>query len=358
MEERPKVKRLDNIELLRIIAMLMVVTLHFIGRGMGGGGNIKAFSSTYFLVSFWDGVCIISVNVYVLISGYFLIDSHFKSRKLLNLVIQVLTYSLGFYLLFVLLKLVPFNMQELIKAAFPLLTYQYWFASAYVGMYLFFPFLNIGLKAMNEKQHRTLCFILFCLFTLYLPSKALVVNGYSIMWMISLYVFGSYLKLYYKPSGKVSWKLIIFYIIPTVLLPCTRFGIDFVGTILSRDLTVYSKFFYKNNSVFVCVSAIAFIMIFLNIKINGYILQRIIRTVAPLTFGVYLVHNNPTLRDTLWNLLHPYTYMNEGWFFFAGSGIICAIFIVSALIEYCRRAIYHAIPKSRIVKMCISRFGK
>ena len=26
-------KRLDNIELLRIIAMLMVVTLHFLGRG-------------------------------------------------------------------------------------------------------------------------------------------------------------------------------------------------------------------------------------------------------------------------------------------------------------------------------------
>lgn len=297
----------------------------------------QTFSGAYYLTSLWDGICTISVNVYVLISGYFLVKSKFKIKKLLAIVLQVITYSLGFWLLFVVLGFRRFNYVELIKSAFPLLTYQYWFASAYVGLYILFPFVNKALCAMDKKQHKTLCIILFCLFTFYLPSRALVVNGYSIMWMVSLYIFGAYLRLYYQPQGTVTGKLILYYIVPTLLLPCTRFGIDFMGEILSIDVSIYSKFFYKNNSIFVCASSILFFIIFLNIKVSNHILQKIIRTVAPLTFGVYLVHNNPTIRDLLWQLIHPYTFINKSWFLGASCIIICVIFIVSAIIEYCRQ---------------------
>lgn len=355
MEQKKKV-RLDNIELLRIIAMLMVVTLHFLGRG-GVHDHVRLFSQAYFVSSVWDAVSMVSVNVYVLISGYFLVRSKFKGKKLFRLIVQVFTWSFGLYLLCVAFGLAPFSLSSLVKSAFPLLTYQYWFASAYVGLYILFPFLNYGIRAMNEKQHRILCILLIALFTLYLPSKALVVNGYSIMWMISLYVIGAYLSLYYHPTGKVTWKQILFYLVPTILLPCSRFAIDIAGKLLGKEAlaSTYSKFFYKNNSVFVCLSAVALFILFLNVRIQKPITQKIIRFAAPLTFGVYLVHNNPTLRETLWDLVRPYTFMNHWWFFFAGCGIILLIFTASALLEFCRKTVYNKLSETKIVQQTETR---
>lgn len=352
-----KKERLDNIDLLRIIAMLMVVSLHFLSRG-GINTKVNIFSASYYISSIWDAICIISVNVYVLISGYFLIESSFKPSKLARIVIQVFTYSFVFYLIGVGVGLVPFNIRNLMKSLFPLLTYQYWFASAYVGLYILFPFLNKGIKAMNERQHRAFCILLFLMCTLYLPSKAMVVNGYSIMWMISLYIFAAYLRLYYKPVGKVNFRLILLYIIPTLLLPCTRVLIDCVGLVFSKDLTDYSKFFYKNNSVFVCISSIALFVIFLNISIKNNVLKKLIRFIAPLTFGVYLVHNNPTIRNALWNFIKPSRFLGAWWFLFVGCGIICAIFIISAVIEYCRSLIFNQIYTSQLVIKFKNKFIK
>lgn len=347
-----KKERMDNIELLRIIAMLMVVSLHFLSRG-GINSNANFPSGIYYLSSFWDAISIISVNIYIIISGYFLVESNFKISKLIYIIVQVFTYSFGFYLLGLGLGLVRFNVLDLVKSLLPLLTYQYWFASVYVGLYIIFPFLNKGIKAMDEKQHRILCIILFVMFDFYLPSKALGVNGYSIMWMMSLYIFAAYLRLYYKPTGRVTSKLMLLYCIPTILLPCTRFLIDFVGKLINRDLSGYSKFFYKNNSIFVCASSIALFVIFLNIKIKSIVIQKIIRLIAPLTFGVYLVHNNPTIRDALWSFIRPYRFMYETGFFLVGCAIVCVIFIISAVIEYCRRLIVDKISNFIFTKNII-----
>lgn len=352
--------RLNNIELLRILSMLMVVTLHFLGRG-GANTEAELFSGAYFVTSVWDGTSMVCVDVYVLISGYFLVTSRFKWQKLLRIIVQVFTYSFGFYILFVVLGQASFSFSGLLNACLPLLTGQYWFASVYVGMYILFPFVNKALQAMNEKQHRILCLVLFALFTLYLPSTALVVNGYGIAWMLALYVFGAYLRLYYKPAGKLNWKIIFFYFAPTILLPLSRFGIDFANQFLPLDLSAYSKFFYKNNSVFVCLSAVALLVVFLNVKIKSHFAARIIQAVAPMTFGVYLVHNNPTIRDWLWQTLHPTAYLNKPWFFLYGFGIILMLFVMSAAIEFVRSRLYDKWETSKLwSRICVAfeAFGK
>lgn len=86
--------RMANIELLRVLSMLMVVTLYFLGSG-GVTDNAQAFTAPWFLDSVWNGFAIVSVNVYVLISGYFLINSKFKPQKLIDILVQVFTYSVG-----------------------------------------------------------------------------------------------------------------------------------------------------------------------------------------------------------------------------------------------------------------------
>ena len=347
MSQTLKKARLANIELLRIIAMLMVVTLHFLGRG-GVNAGATVLSGTWILATIWDGLAIISVDVYVLISGYFLIKSQFRMQKLIDIVLQVFSYSFIMYMILVIAGKNSFSVSGFVTAVLPILTNQYWFASAYVGLYILFPFLNKALLSINQKQHRNLCMILILMFTLYLPSTALQQSGTSIVWVICLYVFGAYIRLYYKPKGKLDWKMIAFYVVPATLLPLSKIFITVVAKYGVASLLKYNGWFYKYNSVFVVWAAIALFIVFLNIDIKGDKISRAVSSVGSLTFGVYLFHNNPSVRDHLWRALNLPSIMNNWWFFFAGVLIIFAIFVVSALVEYVRQKIYSVVIKSKL----------
>ena len=68
-------KRLVNFELLRIVAMMMVIALHYISRGLAVEKLSVDNSLSNCLWWLILAVCNVAVNAYVLISGYFLVDS-------------------------------------------------------------------------------------------------------------------------------------------------------------------------------------------------------------------------------------------------------------------------------------------
>lgn len=345
-ELKNNTQRMSNIELLRVISMLMVVTLHYVGRG-GIISSAPVLGLTWSIASIVDGLAIISVNVYILISGYFLIKSSFKFQKLIDIVIQVFSYSFLLYLLFVFLGKNQFSVSGFVKSIIPLLTNQYWFATAYVALYILFPFLNKGLLAMSQKQHRNLCLILVLLFSLYLPSVSLGQNGTSIVWVMSLYIFGAYIRLYYLPDNKINLPKIMLYAVPAILLPLSKIGIAIASKHFAPSLLVYSGWFYKYNSILVLWASIAFFVVFLNIKINNQRFSRFICFVGSLTFGVYLLHNNPSLRDHLWNMLDLPSIMNNWWFILLSVGIILVIFIISSVVEFVRQYTYLLFSRSK-----------
>ena len=349
MSKMLKKTRLANIELLRIIAMLMVVTLHFLGRG-GVNAGATVLGGTWILSTIWDGLAIISVDVYVLISGYFLIKSQFKMQKLIDIVLQVFSYSFIMYIIMIIIGKNSFSVSGFVTSVLPILTNQYWFATAYVGLYILFPFLNKALLSINQNQHRNLCIILILMFTLYLPSTALQQSGTGIVWIICLYVFGAYIRLYYRPKGKLNWKMVVLYIVPATILPLSKIFITIVAEYGFSSLLKYNGWFYKYNSVFVVWAAIALFVVFLNIRVNSEKISKIICSIGGLTFGVYLFHNNPSLRDHLWNALDLPSIMNNWWFLLAGVGIIIIIFTVSALVELIRQKVYYVFINSRLYK--------
>jgi surface polysaccharide O-acyltransferase-like enzyme len=86
-------KRIVSIELLRIIAMMMVVTLHYLDKG----GVLPSLTGEMTLNGYvaWGVEClaIVAVNVYMLISGYLLVETGFKPGRLIELLCQVLFYT-------------------------------------------------------------------------------------------------------------------------------------------------------------------------------------------------------------------------------------------------------------------------
>lgn len=161
-------KRKSNIELLRIVSMLMIVTMHFLGHG----GVIRSFddvSAIQLICEFINGMCRVAVNCFILISGYFLIESKFKCEKVIKLGVEIWFYSILIYLILTLTGMVKVSFKDLIYAIFPISTNSDAFSIEYIIMYLLSPFMNIMIKGMDKKQFKSLMKILI-LFFVVLPG--------------------------------------------------------------------------------------------------------------------------------------------------------------------------------------------
>ena len=90
-----KKERMANLEVLRCVAMMMVVVLHYLGKG-GLLPDLTVPLSVQDMVAWLlEAFCIVAVNVYMMISGYFLCESSFKLSRLLTLWLQLWLYSVG-----------------------------------------------------------------------------------------------------------------------------------------------------------------------------------------------------------------------------------------------------------------------
>ena len=85
--------RQANFELLRIVAMYMVVVLHYLVKGGAEISLVEDTGIVNLLVWLLKGLCIVTVNLYVLLSGYFLLEAKWKFSKLVELWFQVMFYS-------------------------------------------------------------------------------------------------------------------------------------------------------------------------------------------------------------------------------------------------------------------------
>ena len=113
-------------------------------------------------------LCIVSVNVYVLMSGYFLSQKTFSFQRLLRLLFQVLFYTVLIPLILAIVGVLPlsrlFNVYHLWNSIFPTQSGHYWFVSAYVLMMLFSPIMNLALENLKKRQLELMLLLLLMFF--------------------------------------------------------------------------------------------------------------------------------------------------------------------------------------------------
>ena len=354
-----KVKRHLNIDLLRIVAMLMVVTLHFIGKG-GLLDAVQTLSPQYFVVLFFQGISIVAVNCYVLISGYFLIKSKFKFSKFFALIAQVLFYSVFIYLILLATGRIQFSTVSLFKAFFPILTNEYWFITAYIGMYLLSPFVNTLIQNINKKQHAKLLLILVGLFSAW-PTLLFffwryhsvgdagygIGSGYSVTWFLVLYITAAYIRLYYKPDYKLKKHLLRYIIFASIIPLCTYIAGYLFVVFKDERLLVLNSSFYAYNFLPTYIASIALFMLFLNMIINNNIFNKIIAFLSPLTLGVYLIHQNQYVSTIIWQKLQVSSQLPNHYFILFAIMSIIAIYITCSMIDWFRIKLFGIIGRTR-----------
>ena len=201
-------QRESNLELYRIIIMLLIVAHHYVVNSglmdLMYENPLSDKSIFLFLFGMWGKT---GINCFVLITGYFMCTSTISLGKFLKLMLELLFYNIVIYACFLLSGYESFSIVGCLKSLLPIPSVSDGFTSCFLLFYLFIPFLNILIRNMTEKQHLLLIGLLLFVYTILAQIPMIKVTMNYITWFIVLYFIASWIRLY--PRKIFSSKKII-----------------------------------------------------------------------------------------------------------------------------------------------------
>lgn len=329
--------RQSSAELLRIIAMLLIVLSHFSFHGVNDITQIfkmKPCFNKYMLESVQIGF--LGVDIFAVIAGYFGVKSSFKETKFVKLILQVFFYSAVIFAVMCAAGLAEFSLKNTVKALFPAVFKQYPFFSAYILLYILRPFINKLIENTDRKKHLVLIGVLWLIWGLIPLVTGSDFYGTYFTNLLILYLVGAYLRNYPDnifSKAKTRKILLAASIAFFPLSVAIMNGLTHTSGYFNNHYT----YFYSEMSLNTIIAAAALVITFINLNIKQ---SRFINTAASCTFGVYLIHDNPYFREYLWSSLIK---ANEK--IYASSLIVymiaCVvlIFTVCAIIDLLRQKI-------------------
>lgn len=186
--------RASNIELLRIVSMMMIMVLHFVGHALKI--DVPVGTTEWALWNANKVLTISATSIFVLISGYWGI--RFSFRKLLSLYLQCFIWGLVGYVLYVLCSDNPLKISTLIGRLFAFTHNKMWFVDTYLELMFLAPLLNAAIDFFNKKQHLSFI-VLFACVTLYMGychETGEDTWGTSLSHFLWLYMIARYINKY------------------------------------------------------------------------------------------------------------------------------------------------------------------
>lgn len=190
-----KKERASNIELLRIVAMFMIILYH-----LTSGIRVNATGTAYYFFIFLQCLLIVHVNSFVLITGGYASRKDVKMGKFLTLYNQVWFYKALIPIVLYFLGFISFEFIPMFKAISPLYYGDYWYMTVYFCFLLLTPILNVVIRNIDKEKHKKIILLLFLIFSVlpFLTQQEFFPNnrGFSLTNFILLYFIGSYLTKY------------------------------------------------------------------------------------------------------------------------------------------------------------------
>lgn len=284
MVDSAKKVRQSNFELLRIISMFLIVLGHvtfqtkFVYPRQAVLHNVS-------IQSLWIGGKL-GVWEFTLISAYFLSRSRFKIESLKKVWGVTLFYSISIYAILVVTKIAPITPKLLVRSLMPVVSGQYWYVSAYIGMYVLVPYLNKMIEAMDKGSYRKfLTIILIMTEILPLIRNHSFMTGDTLFSLIPIYFIGGYLRKYSSDFDEKRIKYVIIFVIAILSMVASILTIDTVNRFLGTNIGW--DYLLTQNSPLQMIAAVSLFLIARNTNI-AY--NRFINSVAASSFSVYLIH--------------------------------------------------------------------
>lgn len=336
----------SNFELLRILAILFIISFHCAWEG---GFEYPAFCFNKFLVESFHMLGEIGVNLFILISGYHMIRGRFKIKKLIALLLQVQFYNWICVFLCVHFGTLTLDRRTVFINFFPVTEYKYWFATVYILLYLFSPYINKLLLCLSRKEFQKmllLCLAVFCIFpTVYgaLKNDTETLFYYNrFIWLLIVYMIGAYIRLYppvkYVSSAKwLGISALIFFFMECAIYVMERFQPFF-----NKMGIVGGNYFWRPNTIPVAAVSLSLFLCFRFIKVKPI---KAVNLLASTTFGIYLLHDGQ-LNFYMWQVLlksTEYTFSPRLILFIPMCALL--IFITGACVDFLRQLLFRLISR-------------
>lgn len=318
--------RQTNMELLRIVAMLLVLTVHadFVALGQAD----KSPEGLYAMLSSVTRTAIemsamVCVNLFVLISGWFGIKASVKG--FLNFAFQCLFFLVLTYVIWLAWSGGDVTARDL--EACLCLTESNWFIKAYAALFILAPMLNHFAEKAGERGMRlfVILFFLYESFWGWIGTNNSVDRGYTAFSFIGLYMLARYMRLYYGGKHRQAW---LWLYVVTVALNTVGYYV------MPESVTMLS---YVNPLV--VAGSLGLFMWFttLRMKFNFYV-----NFVAASAFAAYLFHTAPKVMGVYKSLVAKAFDSVEGvWSILAVAGVMIAFFAAAVLLDQIRLIMWH-----------------
>lgn len=298
-----KAERNRGIDLLRIVAMLLVIVLHVNGRG----GVLKAATGmAEHVAQALEIMAFCSVNVYALISGYVgaVRGGHRRwATGTLSLWATGVFYSLAIALWSRQAGLEDlFSSREgIIRALTPITSGTWWYLTSYVGASFFFPLVADFVERRSERELRgavLACVLVFSCGTT--CARALVpdadplhlANGYSALWLLVLYFLGYAIRKADMGRSTPSWVLLAGAVLAIACAYGWHYHIDGLLGRGSEDSLAQLLLNYTSPTTLAC--AVCLLLLFSRLRLDlGERASALFTRLSVATFGVYLIHVHP-----------------------------------------------------------------
>lgn len=306
-----------GIHAVRILAMFLVCLLH---TSSPGGLVCKLPNPNLFFNALSATELVVAdagVDLFMLITGYVCILGTWKPKRIVRLWLQVVFYTLA--------GIVFGSGVWSVRDLYPIpLASGYWYFSAYIGLFFLIPFLNEYITSISKKrfQHLLLVAIVSCSLIcphLYQTS----IDGYSVVWMVVMYLTGAYIRLHLNNIGTTKFYLTAYCCLTAVQIAI--FGAkNYLEAKLGSPIALPIAYF-GYTSVFTYANSVLLFIFFSRLNIRNVLLCKILSFAAPLTFGIYLIHTTPGYTLFIRQLTNTYA---------AYTQFRCVHAVVSAVVIY------------------------
>lgn len=349
-----------GIDLLRIVSMLAIVTMHILGHG--GAISTSDIPVNTFIATMLESLCSPAVNCFILVSGFvgFRNEHYFpKLRNLVKLFFQVVFY--GFVINAVMKVLHPdqVGFSAVLGPFLPVSNDVYWFFTCYFAMFILSPLVNYFVhKADRNMIFMTVVVIFF--FGIYevFSDPFMFQRGFHFAWFVFMYTLGAIIKKLNIIEKASNRKCLICIGICTVITWLPRL-IPAYFWVPVLNVAIYQKMLDSYCSPTVIFMAVSVICLFGKIKINpSSFATHIISFLSTAAFSVYLIHDNTLVRK-FWIAGH-FTFLTDSNPFLMVIEIILsagAIYLVCTLIDYVRGLIFRLLKIEKLSEW-IERLAK
>ena len=318
-ETENRLTRVSNIELLRIVAMLMIVTHHVLLNVSDTYNQMYLQRSCEPAFYLYNALVIYGVNLFVMISGYCGIRATLS--KGVSLYLKCVLYGLLGVAVWLLIPNHTFELGQLKPYIYVLSNNpSWWFIRYYLFLFALSPFINKVFDYCTRKEVYILTLVLSVISVYFgwIHNDMVNQNGYNLFNFVWLYCIGHCVRISLPEINSVRFIRHYALLLWFLCVVLTAFA----------EYRHWAPVVFGYNNPFIVLGTIGLFLFFRSFDFRS----KLVNIIAASTLGVYLIHGHFQIGPLFIN--YAAEHCVSAWqipFYAIGIFVICSV--LSLLID-------------------------